>query len=419
MKNKLNKFVLLSFLGGAQMCFATQNHSSATSSRQGMSVFRESDSLEESLLEAINDADLNRIRELLRDPNLNINWQDENGRSLAMWAVSTADVEIAKIFFSDPRIDYDLMDKTNATVLDYADDNRNQRIIDLVEAGRVRAGLPPRVERQRLRTVLPPRVERQRPRTVLPPSVERQSVRPSEVFIGTEMCWAIRDRNHREIRRLIEDPNLDMNWQFEGIGCTLAMMALATVDLEIIKIIFNTPGVNIDFDSRDNDSKTFFGIKFGKGKTIFDYAQMIANPRIANIVLRAAREKAPLEYRLWCAIMNDDTHKVRQLMQNPKLNINWQDIYGRTLPTQVTVKGNLRMIKMFFSHPNINFGLKDRYGKTVLDYAKETENSRIIEIVNQAAAKQQKKGWRSRAKMALCGMGTHAMDVLASYFLRE
>jgi hypothetical protein len=79
MKSKLNRFVLLSLLGGTQMCFVTEYQAQASSGRfQGNSSSKKSDreeKLYDELDRAINNRDYFEIQRLLGDRDLNINFQ--------------------------------------------------------------------------------------------------------------------------------------------------------------------------------------------------------------------------------------------------------------------------------------------------------------------------------------------------------
>jgi ankyrin repeat protein len=95
---------------------------------------REKSSGEENLRDAIMGEDCDGIQRLTEESkDLNVNWQDQRGRSLPMYAVTTGNFEVIQSVLLLPDIDLTLVDKEGKTALDMRKFNRDTRIIDLLE----------------------------------------------------------------------------------------------------------------------------------------------------------------------------------------------------------------------------------------------------------------------------------------------
>jgi ankyrin repeat protein len=95
---------------------------------------RGASSREENLRDAIMGEDFDGIQRLTKESaDLNVNWQDQMGRTLLMYAITTGNFEVIQSVLLLPDINLSLADEAGKTALDYAKDNRNARIIDLLE----------------------------------------------------------------------------------------------------------------------------------------------------------------------------------------------------------------------------------------------------------------------------------------------
>ncbi|MDR2201009.1 MAG: ankyrin repeat domain-containing protein [Puniceicoccales bacterium] len=92
-------------------------------------------SVERQLCDAIVDGNLETIKELIqKNPDLNVNWQDKERRTLLMHAIATGSFEVIQTLLDlCPNIDFDLKDCAQKTALNYAESNHDNRVIETLK----------------------------------------------------------------------------------------------------------------------------------------------------------------------------------------------------------------------------------------------------------------------------------------------
>ncbi|WP_454781982.1 ankyrin repeat domain-containing protein [Legionella sp. WA2022007384] len=89
------------------------------------------DPMDESLCEAVLDGDLEQVQLIVKEYGGNVNAQDKYGASPALIAAKRNDLEILE-FLVGSGADLKVSDDLNQTPMDWAEHNRNEKMIDFI-----------------------------------------------------------------------------------------------------------------------------------------------------------------------------------------------------------------------------------------------------------------------------------------------
>lgn len=76
---------------------------------------------------------------------------------------------------------------------------------------------------------------------------------------------------------------------------------------------------------------------------------------------------------------------VRSLLKKPGIDLNHQDIFGRTALMNAAMLGNIGGLEMLLTEQKVDVNLKCNAGNTVLDYARACENPEALSVIKASA----------------------------------
>jgi ankyrin repeat protein len=335
-----------------------------------------------------------------------------------MWAIIYGNLELIQAVFSRKDIDFEVRDnQNNETVLDHAINMDDQERISIVQGAK---------EAAKMKTAA--------------------SATEVEMPVENMMYDAINNENKGAILNLIQHPDLNINFPVNGNNLTFPMWAIMMGNLEFIQAVFSRE--DIDFEVRDTGND-WMVLDYARGSNNADIWKIVMKATAIEATMEATMEATAIEAtmkatmeataieaimknareqedgplkpyplsvkeRLYLAIRKGDIDRIKKLVKyNADLDMNAQGKGGRTFLMWAILTGNPEIVRIVFRYPDsakldifvdpevamelvqckssIDFDLRDNKGASIWDYAENSNNPEIYEIVKQAAEIEQNR----------------------------
>lgn len=273
------------------------------------------------LIEAINNENTEKVRELLANPNIDVNVKDMGYPALIV-ALGKRSIDIVKLLLAHPNIN-----------VNFEDEYGNIALIKAVYDGNIEA----------IKELL------KHPNIV---------VNAKDINEDTALSNAIRYGNIEIIKELLKHPKIDVNAK-DRLGDTALMSAIQGQNIEIIKELLKHPKIDINYRNRrshltakgwvESIIKRRPGAGFEEILEILEILEPLEDPNEA------------LDSRGVTKLMMASIQETRRLLQHPKIDTNIQDNLGRSALSRATEDGNLEKIELLLSNQKTNVNIISRY----------------------------------------------------------
>ena len=280
---------------------------------------------------AVFQKDLEKVKELLENPDIDMNVQDNYGQTPLMKAFLYGTHNIIKEILEHPEVDTGIRDKRSMTASELADTYGKM----LISRHERKFGKRQTVKTEDINTVI-------------------NAVDP--LLKQTALHTAIKKHDIDIVEELLRNPYIDVNKQ-NFVGNTPLMVAVTNNDKEMVEKILEHPDVDVNKRDKIND-------------IALDIAKRCGYKDIENMIR---------SYKRGVDRRKNVTGTTRRSSDRP--DVNAKDENGRTLLLNSVLSGDRERAKRLLDYPNIDVNTRDIRNNTVLMYAAQQKFTDIVEKI--------------------------------------
>ena len=300
-----------------------------------------------SLINAISNTNLENAKVLLQLPDVDPNFQLENGNTALGIAVGDKNINAIKELLKHPDIDPNIQDKEGDTPLYTA------------------------VRSERLE--------------VVKELLKHPKINPNIKNNGdnSPLIKAIGNNNMEIINELLQHPSIDPNIQDKD-GDTPLYTAVRRERIELVKELLKFPNIDPNIKNKDNNSPLM--------KAIDDNNTEIINELLQHPNTDPNVQDKDGDTPLYTAVRRERIELVKKLLKLPNINPNIQNNDDDSPLIRAIYDNNLEIFKALLQHPNIDIDIQDKYGDTALVIATERDKQEFVkELLKYEALNKKKK----------------------------
>lgn len=308
------------------------------------------------------------VKLLLEQPNIKVNARNSSGKTPLHIAAKYGFVDIVQLLLKNPKIQPNWVDSYNSTPLEYAVESGNLQIVDLLAPV---TKITPQMGGRMLRDACKKGDLKMFEHILELPGFSLDSVHNSSVSILHAAC---KGGNSELVDRVLAFQNLDTEAIIENsdeILCT----ACKKGNEKIVRSILKLDGIDVNVENSIGESPLHIACKMG-------------NLVILNLLLNSKNADANLTNRLGENILHVACEKgnfmmVQEILSLGKVNINARNKYKETPLHIATDKGRLAVVEYLLKQPGIRTNIKNSLNETPLDVAKFYNDEKEIELLSK------------------------------------
>ena len=310
---------------------------------------------------AVHSNDLEKVKELLENPDIDMNVQDNYGKTPLMKALLYGNNDIAKEILEHSEVDTGIKDKRSKTASELADTYGKM----LISRHERKFGKRQTVTTEDINTVI-------------------NAVEP--LLKQTALHTAINKHDIDIVEELLRNPYIDVNAQ-NFVGNTPLMVAVTNNDKEMVEKILEHPDVDVNKRDKINDIALDIAKRFGYTdieNMIRSYKRGVDRRKPVSRVNQAENINAQDKYGntpLHLAVSAHDVKKVEELLQNPDIDVNAQRKDGHTALMSAVLNNYADIVAKILEHPDVDKHIKSNDGASAMDYACVNSNSDILTML--------------------------------------
>ncbi|OHT02186.1 hypothetical protein TRFO_30805 [Tritrichomonas foetus] len=294
-----------------------------------------------------------RICIYLLDRSLNcINMTNKFGYTPISRAVQNGSIDIVKILLGIPQIDLTILDKDENTLIHIAATNDDVEMLKLF-LNLIDYNKPNRLNQ----TPLFLAAQQKAARTIkFLLTLENIDLLHRDVEHETPFLAAVRSSNVKCAQLLFDTGAYNINDTGNSLQTALAIAA-STGCIEMMKYILSIDNVNINFKDGNSMTPIFRAIDVGSVECVQLFIQQ---PNIELNICNKSRA-TPLIYAInLLGSVNPSKHLeiVKLLIKTPGIDLNCQDIHGRTPICIATAYKSLEIVKLLLETPGVDLSIK-------------------------------------------------------------
>ncbi len=180
---------------------------------------------------------------------------------------------------------------------------------------------------------------------------------------------AIQNRRRDIVQLLLDETNIDVNYQSSGKKKAALTAAIALPDVEIVKMLLAKPGIDVNIQA---SAKTplMLAAHHGHDEIV---RLLLSRPTIAINAQGRAHTTA-----LMCAVIKGRTSIVKLLLEESDIDENMQDDHGKTALMLAAEHGHDEIVKMLLSKPTTKVNIQNTRFETALSLTNRIEIVRML-----------------------------------------
>ena len=311
------------------------------------------------LIGAAGDGNINVVKELISDPQIDVNQEDENKDYPLYLAASNGHLEVVKELLAHPQINV----------------NQGHNFDEKPDKN---------------------------------PVIPRTLVQLFELFGKTPLHAASLKGHVAVVKELLAQPNIHVNHRFPcksplyaashngHVGVARELLALPQIDVniyvfpcgsplydasgeghvEVVKELLAHPQINVNqFYPAREETPLYFAARKGNAEVV---KELIAHPQID--VNEGGWDRRP---PLYAASFGGHVAVVKELLTHPQIKVNKVDgSYSRTPFIVASQNGHVEVVRMLLAHPEINVNHRcycfGKGGRTALQRASQTGEAEVV-----------------------------------------
>ena len=300
-----------------------------------------------SLVNAISNSNLENAKVLLQLPDVDPNFQLENGNTALGIAVEDKNLDVVKELLKHPDIDPNVQDKWGNTPIYAAVRDKN---IDIVKELLKHPETNPNIQNN---------------------------------DDNSPLIRAVDDNNMEIINELLKHPSIDPNVQ-DKWGDTPLYTAVRREKLELVKELLKHPKINPNIKNRDGNSPFI--------KAIENNSTEIIKELLQNSSIDPNVQDKDGDTPLYTAVRRGKLELVKELLKHPKTNPNIQNNDDNSPLIRAVNDNNMEIFKLLLQHPNIDIDIQDKEGDTALVIATRKDKQEFVnELLKYEALNKKNK----------------------------
>lgn len=286
---------------------------------------------------------VNLVQQLLAHPEINVNIQANDGMNALICAVTNGHEEVVKCLLEIPTIDICAQTSTGANAATLAHAASIQRKSDLAYTN-ILALIEKKLEKM-LETG--------------ETSLKRQELK--------KWFEAARSGDLETVKKMLSNLNARNNYKR-----TALMHASEKGHAEIVKLLLNTPGIDINAQSNTQDTALISATYNNKYEIV---EMLLATP---GIELNTQDQRGDTAFMYACA---QSDRLMKLFVGKPGLDVNIKNNTGFTALMFAAKHGHVVVVEELLKMPNININLQDNNGLTALMLAVINNSQKIVELL--------------------------------------
>lgn len=219
------------------------------------------------------------------------------------------------------------------------------------------------------------------------------------------------------VKLLVSVPQLEINKSgSEPAGATALIYAATAGTLDCVKILLSQPNVEIDLQDERGASALIYAAENGYTEIVEALLERDANTEALEVGTQGTALMRAIDYNaipvvklllqhganvhhkdcfdrgmLHGAACNGRSEIIELLLEfDPTLDINMQDVNGKTTLHDVARLGNENTAKVLLDH-GADPTIKDKFGRTPIRIAREVNHSKILQMLREARRQREEK----------------------------
>jgi ankyrin repeat protein len=272
----------------------------------------------------------------LLEKGIDINQQDERGKTALIWASEQGHEEIVKLLLENDNIKINHTYKYGKTALIWASEQGHEEIVKLLLAK------------------------------------ENIEINQTDKYGGTALILASIYGHVEIVKLLLAKENIEIN-QTNKYGYTALITASEQGHVEIVKLLLAKENIEINQTDEWGNTALMWASRHGHVEIV---KLLLAKENI-EINQQAERGKTAL---MW-ASSQGHVQIVKLLLAKDNIEINQTDGLGKTALMWASSEGHVEIVKLLLAKENIEINQEDKWGNTALIWASRHGHVEIVKLL--------------------------------------
>jgi ankyrin repeat domain-containing protein 50 len=341
------------------------------------------------------------VKHLISTGKVDVNCQDEEGRTPLSYAASDGDEGVVKQLLDTGKVDVNCQDKNSRTPLSYAASRGYEGVVkQLLDTGNVDVNCQDKNSRTPLSYAASDGDE----------GVVKQLLDTGNVDVNcqdknsrTPLSYAASDGHEAVVKQLLDTGKADVNCQDEDGRTPLSYVASRGYEA-VMKQLLDIGNANVNCQDKISRTPLSYAASRGyegvvkqlldtgnvdvdrqdqRGRTPLSYAASRGHEAVVKQLLDTGKVDVDRQDKrgrtpLLCAAVHGHEAVVKQLLDTGKVDIDRQDKRGRTPLSYAAVHGHEAVVKQLLDIGNVDVDCQDQGGRTPLSYAASRGHEAVV-----------------------------------------
>ena len=318
------------------------------------------------------------IRLLLDHPSIEVNMADDKGCTALHWATMLGRVEAVKILLADKRVDVNIQNADNLTVLMYAARKSSENQVSILKLLLEQPSTDVNLADDDGLTALHGAIDSKNIEAVRLMLADKRVNANCEKSSGiTPLLMAAAEADNIEIfKLLLSEPRVDVNLG-DKEGVSPLHRAVVSGNTEAVKLLL--ADARVDVNCKNCDQMTPLIWATSKAENIDMFRLLLSDQRVNVNLAGTIGKRGGDMTALMVASHDSNVEAVKLLLDDERVDVNWTSDSGmRAVHIAAGVKGRIKIMELFLAHPRVDVICKR---PTLLHHAVAENNVEAVKLM--------------------------------------